>query len=62
MDGWNRAEQIKWMFDVLEAKAKLSWLGLKNDSEYIGRRMLRKELPGRRPRRRPKRRFMNLWM
>ena len=30
------------------------------DSEYIGRRMLRLELPGRRPRGRPKRRFMDV--
>ena len=29
------------------------------ESEYIGRRMLSFELPGRRPRGRPKRRFMD---
>lgn len=51
------------MSGVLEIKDRLRWFGhvLWMDSEYIGRRMRRVELPGWRPRR-PKRRFMNLWM
>ena len=42
-------------------EARLGWFGhvLWRDSEYIGRRMLGMELPGRRPRGRPKRRFMD---
>ena len=32
----------------------------RKDDEYIGRRMLRMELPGKRTRRRPKRRFMDV--
>ncbi|KAF7653604.1 hypothetical protein LDENG_00081120, partial [Lucifuga dentata] len=35
-------------------EARLRWFG------HIGRRMLRLELPGRRPRGRPKRRFMDV--
>ena len=43
-------------------EARLRWFGhvQRRDSEYIGRRMLRMELPGRRPRGRPKRRFMDV--
>ena len=43
-------------------EARLRWFGhvQRRDSEYIGRRMLRLELPGRRPRGRPKRRFMDV--
>ncbi|KAF7655305.1 hypothetical protein LDENG_00057930 [Lucifuga dentata] len=43
-------------------EARLRWLGhvQRRDSEHIGRRMLRLELPGRRPRGRPKRRFMDV--
>ena len=43
-------------------EARLRWFGhvLRRDSEYIGRRMLSFELPGRRPRGRPKRRFMDV--
>ncbi|KAK3536535.1 hypothetical protein QTP86_013862 [Hemibagrus guttatus] len=42
-------------------KARLRWFGhvQKRDSEYIGRRMLDMELPGRRQRGRPKRRYMD---
>ncbi|XP_013866635.1 uncharacterized protein LOC106519479 [Austrofundulus limnaeus] len=42
-------------------KARLRWFGhvQRREIEYIGRRMLRMELPGRRPRGRPKRRFMD---
>uniref|UniRef100_A0A672RBG6 Leucine--tRNA ligase, cytoplasmic n=1 Tax=Sinocyclocheilus grahami TaxID=75366 RepID=A0A672RBG6_SINGR len=41
---------------------KLRWFGhvQRRESEYIGKRMLRLELPGRRPRGRPKRRFMDV--
>ena len=43
-------------------EARLRWLGhvQRRDSEYIGRRMLSFELPGRRSRGRPKRRFMDV--
>lgn len=39
----------------------MSWLGhvQRRDGEYIGRRMLMLELPGRRPRGRPKRSFID---
>ena len=42
-------------------EARLGWFGhvLRRDREYIGRRMLGMELPGRRPRGQPKRRFMD---
>ena len=43
-------------------EARLRWFGhvQRRDSEYIGNRMLRLELPGKRPRGRPKRRFMDV--
>ncbi|KAF7667879.1 hypothetical protein LDENG_00044320 [Lucifuga dentata] len=43
-------------------EARLRWFGhvQRRDSERIGRRMLKLELPGRRPRGRPKRRFMDV--
>ena len=43
-------------------KARLRWHGhvRRKDDGYIGRRMLRVELPGRRKRGRPKRRFMDV--
>ncbi|KAK3531248.1 hypothetical protein QTP70_015219, partial [Hemibagrus guttatus] len=42
-------------------EARLSWFGhvQRRESEYIGRRMLDMELPGRRQRGRPKRRYMD---
>lgn len=42
--------------------ARLRWFGhvQRRDSEYIGRRMLRLEQPGKRPRGRPKRRSMDV--
>ena len=42
-------------------EARLRWFGhvQRRDSEYIGRRMLSLELPGKRSRGRPKRRFMD---
>ena len=41
-------------------EARLRWYGhlRRKDDGYIGRRMLRMELPGKRKRGRPKRRFM----
>ena len=43
-------------------EARLGWYGhlRRKDDEYIGRRMLRIELPGKRKRGRPKRRFMDV--
>ena len=43
-------------------EARLSWNGhvLRNDDGYIGRRMLKMELPGKRKRGRPKRRLMDV--
>ena len=47
-------------------EARLRWYGhlRRKDDGYIGRRMLRMELPGKRkrgrPKRRPKRRFMDV--
>ncbi|KAF7669317.1 hypothetical protein LDENG_00206530, partial [Lucifuga dentata] len=43
-------------------EARLRWFGhvQRRDSEHIGRRMPRLELPGRRPRGRPKRKFMDV--
>ena len=43
-------------------EARLRWYGhvLRKDDGYIGRRMLRMELPGKRKRGRPKRRFMDV--
>lgn len=42
-------------------EARLRWFGhvQRRDSEYIGRKMLKMELPGRRHRGRPKRRYMD---
>ena len=43
-------------------EARLRWYGhvLRKDDGYIGRRVLRMELPGKRKRGRPKRRFMDV--
>ena len=43
-------------------EARLRWYGhvLRKDDGYIGRRMLKMELPGKRKRGRPKRRFMDV--
>ena len=43
-------------------EARLRWYGhlRRKDDGYIGRRMPRKELPGKRKRGRPKRRFMDV--
>ena len=43
-------------------EARLRWYGhvLRKDDGYIGRWMLRMELPGKRKRGRPKRRFMDV--
>ena len=41
-------------------EARLRWFGhVKSEEEYIGRKVLTMELPGKRGRERPKRRFMD---
>ena len=49
-------------FGVKTREARLRWYGYlqRKDDGYIGRRMLRMELPGKRKRGRPKRRFMDV--
>ena len=43
-------------------KVRLRWFehAQRRDGEYVGRRMMRLELPDRRPRGRPKRRFLDV--
>ena len=41
-------------------EAKLGWFGQRRDNEYIGGRMFKMELPGRRQRGRTKKRFMDV--
>ena len=43
-------------------KGRLRWYGhvMKRDQEYVGRRVMEMELPGKRKRGRPKRRFLNV--
>ena len=50
------------MFGEKTREARLRWYGhlRRKDDGYIGRRMLRMELPGKRKRGRPKRRFMDV--
>ena len=49
-------------FEEKTREARLRWYGhlRRKDDGYIGRRMLRMELPGKRIRGRPKRRFMDV--
>ena len=62
-----RNEYIRWTaqvgkFGEKTREARLRWYGhlRRKDDGYIGRRMLRMELPGKRKRGRPKRRFMDV--
>ena len=50
------------MFGEQVREARLRWFGhvQRRDCEYIGRRMMRFELPGRRIKGRRKRRFMDV--
>ena len=43
-------------------EGRLSWYGhvMRRDQEYIGRKMMEMELPGKRKRGRPKRRFLDV--
>ena len=43
-------------------EGRLRWYGhvIRRDKEYVGRKMIEMELPGKRKRGRPKRRFLNL--
>uniref|UniRef100_A0A087XJI6 Uncharacterized protein n=1 Tax=Poecilia formosa TaxID=48698 RepID=A0A087XJI6_POEFO len=56
-----RNEYIRGTAHVRCVGDKLRWFGhvQRRDTEYIVRRMLRMDLPGKRPRGRPKRRFMD---
>ena len=53
--------QLEWLGEKTR-EARLRWYGhlRRKDDGYIGRRMLRMELPGKRKRGRPKRRFMDV--
>ena len=58
-------EDFKYLESIVQSNGEsgreVRWFGhvQRRDSDYIGRRMMRLELPGRKPRRRPKRRFMD---
>ena len=59
-----RNEYIRGTVKVIEAskkaqEARLRWYGhvMRRDDEYVGRRMMEMEVPGRRPRGRPKKRW-----
>ena len=43
-------------------EGRLRWYGhvMRKDQEYVGRKMIEMELPGKRKKERPKRRFLNL--
>ena len=43
-------------------EGRLRWYGniVRRDQEYVGRKMMEMELPGKRKRRRPKRRFLDV--
>ena len=43
-------------------KGRLSWYGhvMRRDQEYVGRKMMEMELPGKRKRERPKRKFLDV--
>ena len=43
-------------------EGRLRWYGhvMRRDQEYVGRKMLEMELPGKRKRERPKRRFLDI--
>ena len=43
-------------------EGRLRWYGhvMRRDQEYVGRKMMEMELPGKRKRRRPKRRFLDV--
>ena len=59
--GVTRMDKIRNEYIRGTQEARLRWYGhvRRKDDGYIGRRMLRMELPGRRKRGRPKRRFMD---
>ncbi|XP_051788839.1 uncharacterized protein LOC127529415 [Erpetoichthys calabaricus] len=56
-----RSAQVRRLGDKVRV-VRLRWFGhvQRRDAEYIGRRILRIELPGKRKRGRPKRRFMDV--
>ena len=62
-----RNEYIRGIVNVERLRMKmrvcrLRWYGyvMRRDPEYVGRKMMEMELPGKRKRRRPKRRFLDV--
>ena len=53
--------KIEWL-GMKMREGKLRWYGhvMRRDQEYVGRKMMEVELPGKRKRGRPKRRFLNV--
>ena len=53
--------KVKWL-GMKTREGRLRWYGhvMRRDQEYVGRRMMEMELPGKRKRGRPKRRFLDV--
>ena len=53
--------KVEWL-GMKMREGRLRWYGhvMRRDQEYVGKNMIKMELPGKRKRGRPKRRFLNL--
>ena len=53
--------KVEWL-GMKMREGRLRWYGhvMRKDQEYVGRKMMEMELPGKRRRRRPKRRFLDV--
>ena len=53
--------KVEWL-GVKMREGRLRWYGhvMRRDHEYVGKRMMKMELPGKRKRGRPKRRFLDV--
>ena len=53
--------KVEWL-GIKMREARLRWYGhiMRRDQEYVGRKMIEMELPGKRKRRRPKRRSLDV--